>query len=156
MSKVSAIALCTILVVLGLFNVFLGINVGFGGIETLGWQVQAKFFEVTNETVFLVRDSHIRFYGGLYVGIGLFLLLAVTDLHKHQSALNLVFALIFIGGLARFSMLRPDVLFGPDILTSLVAELVLMPVLYVWLSNVVKMNTIKANTVKANIATSSM
>lgn len=141
MSNINSFALRAILVVLGLFNVFLGINVGFGGIETLGWQVQAKFFEVTNEAVFLVRDSHIRFYGGLYVGIGLFLLLSVTDLRKYQSALNLVFVLIFIGGLARFSMLRPDVLFGPDILTSLVAELVLMPVLYVWLANVVKSST---------------
>lgn len=141
MSNISALALRAILSVIGVLNIFLGINVGFGGIETLGWQVQAKFFEVTNEAVFLVRDSHIRFYGGLYVGIGLFLLLSVTDLRKYQSALNLVFALIFIGGLARFSMARPDVLFGPDILTSLVAELVLMPVLYVWLASVVKAST---------------
>lgn len=138
MSNISSLALRAILLVIGAFNVFLGINVGFGGIETLGWQVQAKFFEVTNEAVFLVRDSHIRFYGGLYVGIGLFLLLSVTDLRKYQSALNLVFALIFMGGLARFTMLRPDVLFGPDILVSLLAELVLMPVLYLWLARTVK------------------
>ena len=138
MSDISSKAFRAILIVLGALNVFIGINVGFGGISTLGWQGQTEFFEVTNEYVYLMRDSHIRYFGGLYFGIGLFLLLASTNLRKYQIALNLVFALIFMGGLARFTMLRPDIIFGQDIIGSLLAELVLMPILYIWLSKIVK------------------
>ena len=138
MSDISSKAFRTILIVLGALNVFLGINVGFGGISTLGWQGQTEFFEVTNQDVYLMRDSHIRYFGGLYFGIGLFLILASTNLRKYQTALNLVFALIFMGGLARFTMLRPDIIFGQDIIGSLLTELILMPILYVWLSKIVK------------------
>lgn len=49
----------------------------------------------------------MRFYGGLYIAVGLFLILATTDLRRYHTALNLVFAMIFTGGLARLTMLRP-------------------------------------------------
>lgn len=138
MTNISSKVFRTLLIVLGALNIFIGINIGFGGILTLGWQGQTKFLEVTNEYIYLMQDSHIRYFGGLYVGVGLFLLLAVTDLRKYQPALNLIFFLIFMGGLARFTMLRPDIIFGRDIIGSLLAELVLMPILYVWLSRIVK------------------
>jgi hypothetical protein len=138
MSDISSKAFRAILIVLGILNIFIGINVGFGGISTLGWQGQTEFFEITNEATYLIRDSHIRYFGGLYFGIGLFLLLAATNLRKYQTTLKLVFALIFLGGLARFTMLRPDIIFGPDIIGSFLTELVLMPILYVWLSKIVK------------------
>ena len=112
----------------------------FGGIATLGLRGQTEFFEVTDETIFLMRDSHIRYFGGLYFGIGLFLILASTNLRKYHTALNLVFAIIFIGGLARFTMMRFDIIFGPDIIGSLLVELVLMPVLYFWLLKILKSN----------------
>jgi len=110
----------------------------FGGIATLGLQGQTEFFEVTDETVFLMRDSHIRYFGGLYFGIGLFLILASTNLRTYNTALKLVFALTFIGGLARFTMMRFDIIFGPDIIGSLLVELILMPVLYFWLLKILK------------------
>jgi hypothetical protein len=137
MINISSRTFRTLLVVLGALNIFIGLNVALGGISTMGWQGSTSFYEVTNETLFMIRDSHMRYYGGLYVGTGLFLILAVTNLRKYQTALNLVFALIFIGGLARFTMPRADVLFGKDILVSLVVELVLIPVLYVWLAKLV-------------------
>ena len=142
MSNISSKTFSIILIVLGALNIFVGINVGFGGIATLGLQGQTEFFEVTDETVFLIRDSHIRYFGGLYFGIGLFLILASTNLRKYHKALNLVFALIFIGGLARFTMMRFDIIFGPDIIGSLLVELVLMPVLYFWLLKILK-STVK-------------
>ena len=140
MSNISSKSFSIVLIVLGALNIFVGINVGFGGIATLGLQGQTEFFEVTDETVFLIRDSHIRYFGGLYFGIGLFLILASTNLRKYHKALNLVFALIFIGGLARFTMMRFDIIFGPDIIGSLLVELVLMPVLYFWLLKILKSN----------------
>ena len=138
MSSLSSKVFRAILVVLGALNIFIGINIGFGGILTLGWQGQTKFLEVTNEYGYLMQDSHIRYFGGLYIGVGLFLILASTNLRKYQTALNLVFFLTFMGGLARFTMLRPDIIFGQDIIGSLLAELLLMPILYLWLSKLVK------------------
>lgn len=137
----SAMIFRIVLMVLGAINIFLGINVGFGGISTLGWQGQTKFFEVIDEYAFLMQDSHIRFFGGLYIGMGIFLMLASTNVKKYYTALNLVLGLIFMGGLARFTMMRPDIIFGRDIIGSLLAELVLMPILFVWLLKIVKAPT---------------
>jgi hypothetical protein len=59
-------------------------------------------------------------------------------LRRFRPILNLIFALIFVGGLARFTTLRWDVVFGPDIVVSLIAELAGMPLLYFWLSRTLK------------------
>lgn len=126
---------------LGSVDVFLGLNLGFGGFLTLGWLGPSDFLEITNQHAYLVQDSHMRFYGGLYVGVGLFLILSATNLAKYRLALNLVFVLAFMGGLARLTMMRSDIIFGPNIIGSLMAELILMPILVFWLSRIVKLNT---------------
>jgi hypothetical protein len=46
--------------------------------------------------------------------------------------------MIFTGGLARLTMLRPDVFLGTDLVVSLTVELVLMPILYFWLSRMLR------------------
>ena len=137
MNKIASRTLIVLLILLGAVNILIGVNVGFGGIETLGWQGQTRFFEITNEHGFLVQDSHMRYFGGLYSGIGLFLMLAATNLRKYRTALNLVFYLIFMGGLARLTMQRSDIIFSKDILGSIVVELAIMPVLWILLSKAV-------------------
>src|SRR5262245_55136344 len=97
-------------------------------------QGQTRFFEVIDERGYLLQDNHNRFFGGLYGGIGLFLILAATNPQRYRQGLNLMFFLTFMGGLARFTALRPDVIFGPAIVGSLIVELVLMPILFVWLA----------------------
>lgn len=134
MANTSLTALRIVLVLAGAIIIFTGINVAFGGMRTLGWQGESSFFEVTNEHAFLVHDSHIRFLGGLWIGIGLLFVLAQSNLPKHRSALNFAFALVFLGGLTRFSQMHFEITFGPEILGSLLAELVGMPLLYFWLS----------------------
>ncbi len=133
MSSAQQTILRTILILLGIANVLVGLNVGLGGIQTLGWQGQQSFFQVTDEQAFLVQDSHTRFFGGLYCATGVFLILATTRLDKYRTALGLVFCLIFAGGLARLSMMRADILLSSGVVGSLVTELLLMPVLYFWL-----------------------
>ena len=54
-----------------------------------------------------LRDSHAHFYGGVYLGIAIFLIVASTNLHKYRTALNVVFAVIFLGGVARLTQLEP-------------------------------------------------
>jgi hypothetical protein len=61
MFNISSNAFRTLLVVLGALNIFIGLNVALGGISTMGWQGSTSFFEVTNEPLFLIRDSHMRY-----------------------------------------------------------------------------------------------
>jgi Domain of unknown function (DUF4345) len=138
MKTISSWALRCVLVLLGIINVLIGINVGFGGIQTLGMQGTSKFIEITDQHVFLIQDSHIRYFGGLYIGVGLFLAFAGTRPHKYHSALNLAFFLMFMGGLGRLTMNRYDILFGPELIVSFLAEILLMPILYFWLASVAK------------------
>ena len=95
------LALKVVLFCSGLFIVFTGLNIGLGGIETLGWQNQNSFFEVTNQYAFSVQDSHIRFVGGVWLGIGLLFLISVSNLSKYKNLLSFSFLLIFFGGLIR-------------------------------------------------------
>ncbi|MEP7274639.1 MAG: DUF4345 domain-containing protein [Acidobacteriota bacterium] len=131
-------ALRAVLVLAGAFIVFTGINVGFGGMTSLGWQGERAFLKVTNEHPFLAQDSHIRFLGGLWLGIGIIFIVAASNLRKYRLVLTAAFGLIFIGGLTRLTQLHPEIVFGPDILGSFVAEIIGMPILYVWLSKVTR------------------
>ena len=138
MTNAGAIGFRVVLILAGIFIVFTGINTAFGGMLTLGLQGQTAFFEVTDKHSYLVQDSHVRFLGGLWTGIGLLFILASGNVEKYQSVLMFAFALIFLGGLARFSQMQMEITFGKDIVGSLAAELVGIPVLYFWLSRTVK------------------
>jgi len=100
MNNARSIALRVVLVIAGLLIILTGLNIALGGILTLGWQGQTVFFEVTDQHSYLVQDSHIRFIGGLWLGIGLFFLVAATNVRKYKGAWFLAFALSFCGGRA--------------------------------------------------------
>jgi len=134
----STTLLRVVLAAAGAFTIFTGLNRALGGMRTLGGQGSTDFLQVLSEHAYLVQDSHTRFLGGVWAGVGLLLLLAPLNLKAFQPILNFVFAIIFLGGLARFSMMRPDIVFGADIIGSLIAELLLMPLLFVWLSRAMK------------------
>jgi hypothetical protein len=131
-------ALRAALVLAGANTLFTGLNRAFGGIATLGWQGSTEFLTVLSEHDYLIQDNHNRFLGGVWAGIGLMLIVAPLDLARFRPILNFIFALIFIGGLSRFTIMRADVVFGPDIVVSLIAELVGMPLLFFWLARVLR------------------
>jgi hypothetical protein len=81
---------------------------------------------------FLVQDSHVRFLAGAYTGLGLVFLLGAIDPRRFRTPIGVACALILLGGLARLSQARPEVTFGPALIGSMVAELVLMPLLWWW------------------------
>ena len=141
MSTISSKAFRVVLVALGLISAFVAANVAFGGLDTLGWQGPTDYFRVTDQDGFLIRDSHARFYGGVYLGIAGFLILAASNVSRYRTALALTFTLIFFGGLARLTQLEPSVVFGPALIVSTIVELVGMPALAVWLRNVTKTRT---------------
>ena len=143
----STTALRIVLVLLGAVSAFVAVNVALGGLETLGLQGPTDYFHVTDREAFLLRDSHARFYGGVYLGIAAFLMVASTDLRRHRSALNVVFALIFLGGLARLSQVEPAVTFGPTLALSSLIELIGMPALALWLAAVTRVPRTAASSV---------
>jgi hypothetical protein len=121
-----------VLVALGAISAFVAINVAFGGLKTLGWQGTTEFVRVTDHEAFLVRDSHAHYYGGVYLAVGLFLMVAATNVARFRQGLMVVFAMIFAGGLARLAQLEPGVTFGSELMVSTLIELVGVPLLALW------------------------
>ncbi|NNF58577.1 MAG: DUF4345 family protein [Rhodothermaceae bacterium] len=138
MTSLGSNALRVVLLLAGAFILFTALNVALGGITTMGWQGDAAFFEVTDESAFLIHDSHTRFLGGLWAGGGLLFFAAAFDLRRFGSALQVVLAFIVLGGLARFTQARPDLLFSADIAGSLAAELIGVPMLWFWISRALR------------------
>lgn len=134
----SEIGFRTVILAVGLVIVWTGLNVGLGGIVTLGLQGPTDFIVATNPQAFATQDSHVRFLGGLWLGVGLLFVAAAWRLRALKPAVQVALVLIVIGGLARFSALRPDVLFGPQILGSFLAEVALMPLLLLWSTRVAR------------------
>jgi hypothetical protein len=134
--KISRRSLKVVLALSGVFTIFTGLNRALGGMRTMGWQGATDFLQVISDHEYLIQDNHTRFLGGVWAGIGLLLLLSPLNLKALRPTLNLVFAIIFLGGLARFTAMRPDIVLGPDIVGSLIAELVGMPLLFLWVSRV--------------------
>lgn len=130
--------LSLILALSGLFIFFTGLNVALGGIKTMGWQGPTNFVQVVHEQAYLVHDSHTRFLGMVWAGMGAVFLLAVGNVRQYYPALQIFCVLIFCGGLARLGQMRTDIIFGPAILGSLLAELIGVPILLFWLNRVVR------------------
>jgi hypothetical protein len=126
------IALRVVLVLAGAFIVATGIDFAVGGFASLGIEGPRDFFTVTKQHAFDVRDNHTRFIGGVWLGVGLVFIASALFLQALKPALYACIALIFLGGLARFSAQQIDLVLGPEIAPSLAAELVGMPLLWLW------------------------
>jgi len=117
-----------VLLLLGAVVVVLGLNVGLGGIRTLGWQGGVvEFLTVTDPALFAVRDSHIRFIGGIWLAVGLTLAAGAVWFERLRPVLVAIAALVFVGGLTRLSGALPA-----DVLPSLMLELIGFPLLGWW------------------------
>lgn len=123
------IALRAVLLLVGVVVVVLGLNVGLGGIRTLGWQGGVEFLTVSDPALFAVRDSHIRFIGGIWLGIGLVLAAGAVWFERLRVVLVAIAALVFVGGLTRLSGTL-----SPDVLPSLALELIGFPLLGWWIA----------------------
>lgn len=127
-------ALRLILMVAGGVIIYLGLDLGLGGMRTLGWQGSTNFITVTDPARFAVQDSHARFVGGVWLGVGLILFCGSFAIARFRGALIAMCALIFTGGLMRLLSGDFDTIVGMQVLPSLLAELILFPALGVWLS----------------------
>lgn len=118
---------------IGLAILYLGLNIGLGGILTLGWQTPQDFLTVTDPATFQIQDNHIRFIGGVWFGIGLLFLLGAFFLPKLRNALTTLCFIIAIASLFRLSTPQTEVLISGAILPSLLIELFGFPLLGLWL-----------------------
>ncbi|MEM7303260.1 MAG: DUF4345 family protein [Pseudomonadota bacterium] len=113
--------------------ILLGLNVALGGFETLGWQGDGRFFAITDHELFAIRDNHIRFIAGVWMTVGMLMMVGAAILRQMRTVLLSLIAMIFVGGLMRLSSADADLLSSSDIAPSLIGELVLFPLLGLWI-----------------------
>lgn len=121
-----------VITLIGLVIIFLGLNVGLGGIRTLGWQGIEDFIAVTNADTFAVQDNHIRFIAGVWFGVGVMFVLGGFWLDKLRLTLIALSGMIAVAGLFRLSAMD-GVILSSAIAPSMVFELGGFPLLAVWL-----------------------
>lgn len=119
--------------IIGAAIIFLGLNIGLGGIKTLGWQSSRDFVAVTDAAVFDAQDSHIRFLGGVWFGVGATFLIGGFALRAFRQPLIILSCMIALAGLFRFSGMDMGVIFSTAFAPSLALELIGFPLLAWWL-----------------------
>lgn len=130
----AGILLKATLLLVGAAIMMLGLNIGLGGIRTLGWQMPGEFFEITDEALFRRHDSHIRFIGGVWFGIGVTYFAGGIFLDELRSTLVVLCAAVALAGLFRLSGATFEV--GPNaaVWPSFALEVLGFPSLGWWLS----------------------
>lgn len=120
------------LIVLGGAIVYTAIDNAAGGVATLGWQVAPDFFSVEKSQDFLIRDNHARFIGGVWLGLGLFMIASAFWLARLRGVAMAAIGMIFIGALARFGG-EGLAQAGSDLALPLALEMVVFPAIALWL-----------------------
>lgn len=123
----------SVVVIVGAAIIFLGLNIGLGGIKTLGWQTARDFISITDATTFHAQDSHIRFIGGLWFGVGAAFLIGGFAMRKFRPTLIILSLLIAVAGLFRLSGMDSGVIFSAAIAPSIALELIGFPLLAWWM-----------------------
>ena len=123
----------TVVVIVGAAIIFLGLNVGLGGMQTLGWQTTRDFISITDAATFHVQDSHIRFIGGVWFSVGAAFLIGGFAMSKFRPTLIILSVMIAFAGLFRLSGMDSGVINGAAIAPSMAFELIGFPLLAWWL-----------------------
>lgn len=121
------------LILIGSIIMFMGLNVGLGGMQTLGWQTSEPFLTITNETAFHVQDSHIRFIGGIWFSVGAVFFMGGFKQEHLRTTLIILCGAIAFAGLFRLSGIAGGEVFSAAIIPSLTLELIAFPLLALWL-----------------------
>ena len=122
-----------VVIIVGAAIIFLGLNVGLGGIKTLGWQSTRDFISITDPAIFHTQDSHIRFIGGIWFGVGAAFVVGGFAMRAFRPTLIILAAMIAIAGLFRLSGMDSDVIISAAIAPSIALELIGFPLLAWWL-----------------------
>jgi hypothetical protein len=121
------------LALIGVAIIVLGLNIGLGGIKTLGWQMPRDFISITDTVTFGAQDSHIRFMGGVWFGIGVLFFVGSFAFKKLRPTLISLCLIIPVAGLFRLSAMDANSIFSASIAPSFVLELIGFPILALWI-----------------------
>ncbi|MFV1441271.1 MULTISPECIES: DUF4345 domain-containing protein [unclassified Phaeobacter] len=122
-----------VVVIIGAVIVLLGLNVGLGGIKTLGWQSTRDFVLITDAAAFHAQDSHIRFIGGVWFGVGAVFMIGGFAMRQLRPTLIILSTMIAVAGLFRLSAMDTGGVFSAAIAPSFAFELAGFPLLAWWL-----------------------
>lgn len=126
-------AISIVLGLIGLVVVSMGLNVGLGGIPTLGWFGSDEFMLVAGVEVYDAQDNHIRFLGGLWFAVGLVFIAGAFKRQKLQYSLILLCLMVGVAGLFRWSVMEIDIVLNAALLPSMTLEIIGFPLLAFWL-----------------------
>lgn len=121
-------ALAPIPVLVGLSHLLMGL----GSDALLGAKLP---MEVLSDPVL---DSQNRFYGVVFIGYGVLIFLCASDVQKYSSVLRIVASFIFLGGFGRLVSIALFGLPTPQVIALIAIELVGVPLLLWWHSQVLQ------------------
>lgn len=85
-----------LLIIIGLIALITGF-MGFAGIQDTYYAVTAS----PNIEGNIILDSNLRYFSGLWVGVGLMLVWIALTVEQQKQALRFAAAMIFLGGIGR-------------------------------------------------------
>lgn len=127
-------AINIVLALTGVVIMVMGLNVGLGGIITLGWLSSNDFVIVKNDIAFAIQNNHFQFLGGVWFAVGLGFLTGGVWLKQLNQTLIHLCIIIAIAGLFRLVAADQNILLSSAILPSLLLEIFAFPLLAFWLT----------------------
>lgn len=115
----------------------LAIITGLAGIIT---GITNEFYSVSNVKSNILLDSNLRYFSGLWLGLGLIIFWIIPSIEKQKIIVRLIFVMIFIGGIGRvFSMVNVG---SPPTLYKIFTFLeIISPILIFWQNKIAKSYT---------------
>ena len=98
--------------------------------------VDDPLYIADNVTRSVVLDTNLRFFGGLWFGLGLAVMWIQRDIERHSVAFRILWIMIFVGGLGRALSMVALGMPPPLFIGLTVLELVGAPIFIVWQSRV--------------------
>ena len=115
----------------------LAIITGLVGIIT---GITNEFYSISNVKANVLLDSNLRYFSGLWLGLGLIIFWIIRSIEKQKIVLRLIFVMIFIGGIGRvFSMINVGI--PPTLYIIFTFLEICSPILIFWQNKIAKSYT---------------
>jgi hypothetical protein len=116
---------------LGLIAIATGVNDFWNGASVQGDFGKQLGDSVNDPTL----NFTLRFFGAIWMGFGVLLILFITDLQKYQVPLMVSFGIVILGGIGRIiSILKHGIESGNESMSYVIlaVEIIIVPVLLIW------------------------
>jgi hypothetical protein len=86
-------------------------------------------------------DSQIRFLGAIWMGFGVLIVYAASDLHRHATLFRLIAVILIASGVGRIASLVQLGAPAPVFQGAIFVELVVVPLLLFWHARLIRSTT---------------